>query len=340
MNIEEISLSESQAHLQNYFATESLEYKQASDFLQKIIQLKPNAALIAALIAKYMLHEISADEISAFVDRLLSYSRLINLDPFDPIDICGTGGDQKSSINISTLTAFVVAASGYKVAKHGNYAVSSSSGSSNILESLGINLSADPEYLRSNLEKYNLCFIHAPHFNSQLASFGKIRKELGLASFLNILGPLLNPAQPKNCFFGVNSRATLRKYDFILKRRAKRYGLVHSLDGFDEISLTADFYYYTDTDSQLIELASLGLSQISANQLSAKNSKTEQIKLFVEILSAESELYYQQVIAVNAAFVIMTLHRQFSFEQAYAQAFETIKSKAAYKLLKNISESI
>ncbi|MBC7864305.1 MAG: anthranilate phosphoribosyltransferase, partial [Bacteroidia bacterium] len=230
--------------LQKLLEHETLSKDEAIEIIFKISEGKINNSQLAAFMTVFMMRPVTVDELTGFRDALMELCVKISFDE-ETIDVCGTGGDGKNTFNISTLSAFVVAGAGVKVAKHGNYGASSVSGSSNVLEFFGYKFSNDQSVLKTQLEKNNLCFMHAPFFHPALKHVGPVRKELGLKTFFNMLGPLVNPANPKNRMIGVYSRELARTYNYILQPSAFNYAIVNSDDGYDEISLTSDFSLFS-----------------------------------------------------------------------------------------------
>ncbi|MCS6824894.1 MAG: anthranilate phosphoribosyltransferase, partial [Cytophagaceae bacterium] len=196
----------------------SLSYEQAKEVLIRIGKGEVNSAHISAFISVYLMRSITLDELCGFRDALLELCVPADLKEFDPMDVCGTGGDGKDTFNISTCASFVVAASGIAVAKHGNHGVSSSVGSSTIMEYFGYKFTNDIDVLKKQLEHCNICFMHAPLFHPAMKHVAPIRKELGLKTFFNMLGPLVNPATPQTQMSGVFSLELLRLYGYLFQQ--------------------------------------------------------------------------------------------------------------------------
>src|SRR5210317_386114 len=217
---------------------QQLSKEEARQMIINIAEGQYNTSQIASFLTVYMIRSISLEELEGFREALLELCIAIDLSEFNAIDLCGTGGDNKDTFNISTLSAFVTAGAGVNVTKHGNYGVSSSCGSSNVLEYLGIKFSNNFDFLRKSIEKCGICILHAPLFHPAMKHVAPIRKELGLKTFFNILGPLVNPSFPKNQIVGVYSLELARLYSYLFQKTKKNYAIIHSLDGYDEISLT------------------------------------------------------------------------------------------------------
>ena len=216
----------------------TLSKDEAKSILINISSGKFNNSLISSFLTVFMMRNITLEELQGFKEALLELCISIDLSDYNTIDLCGTGGDNKDTFNISTLSAFITAGAGVKVTKHGNYGVSSTCGSSNVLENLGIKFSNDNEFLKTCIEKSGICILHAPLFHPAMKHVAPIRRELGLKTFFNILGPLVNPSFPKNQIVGVFNLELARLYSYLFQKTKKNYSIIFSLDGYDEISLT------------------------------------------------------------------------------------------------------
>ena len=240
------------AILNRLYHHERLSKSEAKKILVDIASEKYNEAHLASFMTVFMMRPITVDELSGFRNALKELSIKVDLSDFDTIDIVGTGGDGKDTFNISTLTSFIVAGTGQKVAKHGNYSVSSQSGSSDMLANFGYTFTNNESELRSHLEKANICFLHAPKFHPAMKAVGPTRKALALKTFFNMLGPLVNPSSPKNQLLGTFNQEIARLYHYILQDEEINYGIVHALDGYDEISSTSGFKFFTKNGEQII----------------------------------------------------------------------------------------
>lgn len=291
-----------------------------------------NAALIIALSSR----DISLEEIIGFRSALLDLSIPTTLDCYDAIDLCGTGGDEKNTFNISTLASFVVAAAGYKVAKHGNYGVSSISGSSNILEKLGYKFSSASSKLERELNEFNICFLHAPLFHPALKNLAGVRKQLGVKTIFNILGPLVNPAKTKKQLVGVYSLKLARLYHYLLQQDAKDYAVVHSVDGYDEISLTAQVQYFSSQGESLLRPEDLEMKTISPEDLFGGNTLEDALQIFLAVIDKKGTEAQNNVIVANAAVAIQCFEKNNSLIECVDIANEVIKSGKAFSLLKSL----
>jgi anthranilate phosphoribosyltransferase len=293
---------------------------------------KFNTEQKAVLISIYNMLSLSLNEIEGFRQALLYLCLQLNLNAFNAIDIVGTGGD-KNTFNISTLASFVVAGAGEKVIKHGNYASSSLTGSSNILEMLGCKFTTDINRLKNLLEKAGICFLHAPLFYPSIKKITSIRKNIGTKTFLNVLGPLLNPSDNQYKFIGVNNLELARIYYFFLQKTKKKYSIIHSLDGYDEISLTGQFKCYTNEGVYNYFPQFLGCLLVDPKDLKGGKSSEENKNIFLKIISGNGTIYQNEVVIVNAAFALELINKE-DWRSNYNRAKESLESGKAKKSLK------
>ena len=294
---------------------------EAKQILIDIAQEKFNDAHLASFMTVFMMRPITADELGGFRDALIELSIKVDLSDYNTIDIVGTGGDGKDTFNISTLTSFIVAGTGQKVAKHGNYSVSSKSGSSDMLESFGYEFTNDEATLKGHLEKANICFLHAPKFHPAMKAVGPTRKALALKTFFNILGPLVNPSSPQNQLLGTFNLEIARLYNYILQEENTNYGVVHALGGYDEISLTGGFKLFTRNGEQLITPEDLGQKRIQQSEIYGGNSVAEAAKIFKSILEGNGTDAQNNVVLTNAAIALQIVNS----ERTFVDCFETAK---------------
>ena len=247
--------------LYKLFEHQYLGRKEAREILQGITQGKYNDAQIASLITVFLMRSISVEELIGFREALLEMRIPVDLNEFGPIDIVGTGGDGKNTFNVSTCACFVVAGAGYPVVKHGNYGATSVSGASNVMEQHGVKFTADNDSLRRSLERCNIAYLHAPLFNRALKAVAPIRKALGVRTFFNMLGPLVNPVMPTYQLLGVYNLPLLRLYNYTYQESGTQFAVVHSLDGYDEISLTSDFKVAMPDSEKLYSPEELGFAR-------------------------------------------------------------------------------
>ena len=324
------------AILNRLYHHERLSKSEAKKILVDIASEKYNEAHLASFMTVFMMRPITVDELSGFRNALKELSIKVDLSEFDTIDIVGTGGDGKDTFNISTLTSFIVAGTGQKVAKHGNYSVSSQSGSSDMLANFGYTFTNNESELRSHLEKANICFLHAPKFHPAMKAVGPTRKALALKTFFNMLGPLVNPSSPKNQLLGTFNQEIARLYHYILQDEEINYGIVHGLDGYDEISLTSGFKFFTKNGEQIINPEDLGQKRIQQSEIFGGNSVADAAKIFTSILDGNGTEAQNNVVLTNAAFALKIVDQRKSFETAFLEAKESLFSLRAKQTLEKL----
>ena len=310
--------------LNELYQHKRLTKSQAKEVLINIANEQYNDVHLASFMTVFMMRPITADELGGFRDALIELAVKVDLSDYNTIDIVGTGGDGKDTFNISTLTSFIVAGTGQKVAKHGNYSVSSKSGSSDMLESFGYEFSNDEKTLKSHLEKANICFLHAPKFHPAMKAVGPTRKALALKTFFNILGPLVNPSSPQNQLLGTFNLEIARLYNYILQEENTNYGVIHALDGYDEISLTGGFKLITKKGEQLITPEDLGQKRIQQSDIYGGNSVEEAAKIFELILEGNGTEAQNSVVLANSAIALQIVDDSKSFDDAYGEAKDSL----------------
>jgi len=294
---------------------------------------------MAAFMTAYCMRSITVNELEGFRDALLELCLPVDLETDEIIDLCGTGGDGKDTFNISTLASFVVAGAGYKVAKHGNYGVSSGCGSSNVMEFLGYTFTNDTGKLKSSIENANICFLHAPLFHPAMKTVAPIRRELGVKTFFNMLGPLVNPAKPKNQLVGVFNLELARIYAYLYQQSDKRYTILNALDGYDEVSLTCDFKTFSPAGEKINSIEGLGFERIQPSQILGGSSISDSADIFIEVLNGGATTAQQNVVLCNAALAINTIDTSKSFADCFYEAEESLVSKKALKSFKTLIEN-
>ena len=323
----------------NYlFEHKSLPRVQAKEVLLNISNGLYNESEIASFITVYLMRSITIDELQGFRDALLELCVKVVLGSDDLIDIVGTGGDGKNTFNISTLSCFIVAGTGIKVAKHGNYGSSSISGSSNVMEALGYTFKNDNSALKRELEVANICFLHAPLFHPALKAVGPIRKNLGVRTFFNILGPMVNPAFPKFQLVGVYSLEMARIYNYLLQAGGNPFTIIHSLDGYDEISLTGDTKVITHEGEKIISAEELGKRTVSPTDILGGNSVEEAAKIFMKIISGNGSWAQNAVVLANSAMALQCTGQFKSYDESFQRAVESLESGKALEALKKITQ--
>ncbi len=298
-----------------------------------------NASQISSFLTVFLMRDITSEELDGFREAMIELSININIDGSELIDLCGTGGDGKDTFNISTVSSFVVAGAGIKVAKHGNYGVSSSCGSSNIISHLGHKFSNDVDTLRYSLEKSNICFLHAPLFHPSLKNISPIRGELGIKTFFNMLGPMVNPIQPKNQLVGVFNSNIFRLYSHIYSKSDKNYCIVHSIDGYDEISLTSPFKLFSNHSDIMLEPKDLNFDNIEPLSLSGGKNIDESLKIFLNVLKNKGKKEQIDSVLANSGLAIYCAKKLSSINEGVELARESLESGKAYNCLKLFIEN-
>lgn len=322
--------------LQFLFEHKALPRQSAKETLLNISKGIYNESEIASFITVYLMRSITIEELQGFQDALLELCVRIDLNGYPLIDIVGTGGDGKNTFNISTLACFIVAGAGQKVAKHGNYGASSISGASNVMEQLGYKFKNDKDRLKREVEEANICFLHAPMFHPALKTVGPIRKNLGVRTFFNMLGPMVNPAFPKFQLVGVYNLEMARIYNYLLQQTEKSFTIIHSIDGYDEISLTNDTKVITNKGERIMTPEQLGKRTVSPEDIYGGNSVQESAKIFSRILKREGSWSQNAVVLANAAMSLHCTGEYKSYDQAYAAAVESLESGRAEEALKKL----
>ena len=324
--------------LEYLFNYNKLKYDQAKEILIDITSNKYSHSEIASFMTIYKMRNPSIEEMEGFRDALLEQCIKIDLDDFNTIDLCGTGGDGKDTFNISTISSFVVAGSGFKVTKHGNYGVSSNCGSSNVLEYLGVKFSNDETHLKKCLDQSNICYLHAPIFHPSMKNVAPIRKDLGFKTFFNLLGPLVNPSSPKNQITGVYNLEIARLYGYIFKNTNKNFSIVYSLDGYDEISLTGSFKLINNFSEIISDCNYFKLQKTMSKDILGGKSIEDSANIFKDILSGKGTNNQVNVVLANSSLAIQTITNK-DIDECIEIAKESIESGKAYSSLKKLIEA-
>jgi len=320
------------------FDNKTLTRDNAREVLTNIASGKYNDPEIAAFVSVYLMRSITVEELSGFRDALLNLCIPLDLSEFNTIDVCGTGGDDKSTFNISTLTAFVIAGAGEKVSKHGNYSVSSNCGSSNVMEYYGYRFSNDGDKLRKEMDETGICFLHAPLFNPAMKNVAPVRKSLRMKTFFNMLGPMVNPSFPKNQLIGVFSLNVARLYNYIYQDTGNQFSIIHSLDGYDEISLTGPFKVYTNEEELTLTPEETGLQQVKPEDIYGGETVEASSKIFLDILEGRGTKAQNNAVIINAAYALRTLHKEMPLADAIGKASVSLESGEALKVFKKLIE--
>ncbi|MTI31950.1 anthranilate phosphoribosyltransferase [Xanthovirga aplysinae] len=323
--------------LANLLSFKNLDVDEARVLIHDIAAGKFNDAQVASLLTIFLMRPLSLEELTGFKQAALELSVPLDFSSFATIDLCGTGGDGKDTFNISTLASFVVAGAGFKVVKHGNYGFSSVSGSSNVLEHLGYSFTNIKEELQDQLEKHNICFLHAPLFHPAWKTVGPIRKALGVRTFFNMLGPLINPAKTSHQLVGVANLEIFRLYAYLFQSENKPFTVVHSLDGYDEVSLTGTFKVATEKSEQVFSPSNLGLEKLREEEIYGGESIQEAATIFENVLKGKGTKAQNQVVLCNAALAIQCMDRSLTFKEAYAKAEESLMGTFAQKAFEGVT---
>ncbi len=322
--------------LNRLFEYNSLTKEEAKAVLIKLAKGEYNQSQVAAFLTVYLMRSITVEELEGFRDAMLELCIPLEIADYNAIDLCGTGGDGKDTFNISTLSSFVVAGADQHVAKHGNNGVSSVCGSSNLLAYFGYEFTNDKDQLIKSLDESGICFLHAPLFHPAMKNVGPIRKDLGVKTFFNMLGPMVNPSFPKNQLVGVFSLELARIYGYLYQKSDKNFVVLHSLDGYDEISLTGGFKMISNNSEQIIYPEDIGLNQVKAEELSGGKTIADSAKVFVDILSGKGTKAQNEAVIANAGMAIYCGKQLATMEEGIFQARESLESGKALTKFKKL----
>lgn len=322
--------------LQYLFEHKTLSKDQAREILIEISEGKFSEYEITAFVTVYLMRSITIDELMGFREALLQLAVKVDLGVTDTIDIVGTGGDGKDTFNISTLACFIVAGAGHKVVKHGNYGASSVSGASNVMEQMGYRFKNDETELKKEVNEAGICFLHAPLFHPALKTVGPIRRNLGVRTFFNMLGPIVNPAQPSFQLIGVYNLEMARIYNYVLQSLHKSFTLIHSLEGYDEISLTGDTKIITNKGEKIYTPYQLGKRKVFANELEGGKTVEKAAKIFKTIIEGKGSWSQNAVVLANAAMALNITGKYANYEAAFQAAVTSLESGAAKQSLEKL----
>jgi len=322
--------------LQYLFEHKTLSRAMAKEVLVNIGKSVYNEHEVTAFMTVYLMRSITIEELQGFQDALLELCVPVSLNGHKVMDIVGTGGDGKNTFNISTLACFIVAGTGQKVAKHGNYGASSISGASNVMEQLGYKFKNDEERLKREVGESNICFLHAPLFHPALKTVGPIRKNLGVRTFFNMLGPMVNPAAPAFQLVGVYNLEMARVYNYLLQQTGRAFTIIHGLDGYDEISLTNDTKVITNEGERIMTPEQLGKRMVNPTDIFGGNTVEEAAKLFLKILKGEGSWAQNAVVLANAAMALHCTGNYKKYDEAYAAAVDSLEGGKALGALEKL----
>lgn len=322
--------------LNDLITYKSLDKQTAKNILIRLAQGEFNQSQMAAFLTVFLMRSITVEELEGFRDAMLELCVPLQIDEHDAIDLCGTGGDGKDTFNISTLASFIVAGAGQKVAKHGNNSVSSVCGSSNLLAYFGYEFTNDAEKLRKSINESGICFLHAPLFHPAMKNVAPIRRELGVKTFFNMLGPMVNPSFPRKQLVGVFSLELARLYAYLYQQTDKDFVILHSLDGYDEISLTGPFKMITNEREQVLYPEDLGFSTHRPEDLSGGDTVEESAKIFLDVLEGKGTQAQNQVVVANAGVAIYCGNKALGLEESINAAKESLASGNALKTFRQL----
>ncbi len=321
----------------------TLDREKAREVLKNIATGEYNSSQIAAFMTVYLMRSVTVEELRGFRDAMLDLCVKVEIPEYDAMDLCGTGGDGKDTFNISTLSSFVVAGAGQNVAKHGNNGVSSICGSSNLLAYFGYNFTNDMDEIRRSLDEAGICFLHAPLFHPAMKNVAPIRRDLGVKTFFNMLGPMVNPSFPKKQLVGVFSLELARLYGYLYQEMQGHFSILHALDGYDEISLTGPFKMISNDGEKVYSPDQIGLDTISAESIRGGETVEDSAKIFQSILDGKGSKEQNQVVIANSAAALFTANPTLGFDGAVDKATETLlsgKAKEVFSKLVNPKTSI
>ncbi|RZA01702.1 MAG: anthranilate phosphoribosyltransferase [Sphingobacteriaceae bacterium] len=322
--------------LNHLFENKTFSREESKSILTTLAQGNYNNSQIAAFMTAYCMRNITVNELEGFRDAMLELALPLDLETDNLIDLCGTGGDGKDTFNISTLASFVVAGAGYKVAKHGNYGVSSGCGSSNVMEHLGYQFTNDADKLKKSINTANICFLHAPLFHPAMKTVAPIRRELGVKTFFNMLGPMVNPARPKNQMVGVYNLELARIYAYLYQQSDKKYTILNALEGYDEVSLTCDFKTFSAHGEKINRIEDLGFEKLDPSEIIGGSTVAESADIFMKVLNNEATTAQSNVVLANAAIAIRTIHPEKTFADCFYEAEEALLKGDALKSFKTL----
>ncbi|AEL26837.1 anthranilate phosphoribosyltransferase [Cyclobacterium marinum] len=314
----------------------TLSKEQAKGVLKEMTSGEVNTSQMAAFLTIFMMRSVRVEELMGFREAMLERCIAVDIPEYDAIDLCGTGGDGKDTFNVSTLASFIVAGAGQPVAKHGNVGVSSVCGSSNLLAHFGYEFTNDVEQLKSSLDNAGICFLHAPLFHPAMKHIGPVRKELGVKTFFNMLGPMVNPSFPKKQLVGVFSLELARLYGYLYQNNDVRFSILHALDGYDEVSLTGDLKWISNDGEKIVSPEELGFKTIMPETIKGGTTIEESADIFMNILKGKGSPEQEAVVIANATLALTTSKPNWSLDTARDKATETLKNGTALKVFKEL----
>jgi len=325
------------AILEYLFEGKTLSREEAYKALLEIGKGMHSDVEFASFLTVFKMRPITSSELAGFRDAMAELSLNTDLSDYNAIDVVGTGGDGKNTFNISTLACFIIAGAGVNVTKHGNYAVSSISGSSNLLEILGYEFSNDPGKLKNDLEKSNFCFLHAPLFHPAMKHIAPVRRALKVQTFFNILGPMINPSSPKYQVLGVNNEEVFGHYRSVYETLDLQYIIINSTDGYDEVSLTSDTHYAANRGEGYFTPANFNLSKIDPANIYGGDTMEEAARIFLNILKGKGTQEQNNVVIANAALGLNLINPVKDLPECVEMAKESLISGKAFSKIKGVT---
>lgn len=317
---------------------QNLDREESREVLIRMAHGEYNESQIAAFITVFLMRSITIDELAGFRDALLEMRVPVDLSDYGAIDIVGTGGDNKNTFNISTAACFTVAGAGYNVVKHGNYGSTSVSGASNVIEHHGVKFTRDTDVMKRSLDECNIAYLHAQYFNPALKVVAPVRKALGVRTFFNMLGPLVNPTMPRRQMLGVYNLKLARLYYYLYQQTGTDFTIVNSLDGYDEISLTSPFKCLDNGGEHIFTPEELGFSTLNESDLYGGDTVTEAAEAFDSVLEDTASEARKNVVIANAAFAIHTIDSGLPLEKCITEARESLEGGKALKSFRRFIE--
>jgi anthranilate phosphoribosyltransferase len=316
---------------------EQLSKEEARQMIINIADGKYNSSQIASFLTVYMMRSIGLEELEGFRSALLELCIAVDLSEFETVDLCGTGGDGKNTFNISTLSSLVTAGAGIKVAKHGNYGVSSGCGSSNVLEFLEIRFSNEEDFLKRCVDRAGICVLHAPLFHPAMKNVAPVRRDLGVKTFFNMLGPLVNPSFPKSQLTGVFNLELARLYHYLFQKTDQNFTVLYALEGYDEISLTGPTKAFSNHREQILTPADFGVKPVRPDEISGGENVASSAEIFMNVIQNKGTKAQTNVVCANAGMAIATA-LQLTPQDGFEKAKESLLSGKAFEALKNLQK--
>ncbi len=317
------------ALLERLYLSDKLTRREAHDLIDHIAAREIPEAQVASLLTVYRMRPVSTEEMLGFRDGLLERAVPIDLSAYKALDIVGTGGDGKNTFNISTCACFVVAGAGYRVAKHGNYGATSVSGASTVLELHGVKFTNDPDRIKRSIEGCGVAYLHAPLFHPALAAVGPVRRGLGVKTIFNLLGPLVNPSHNAYQLLGVANIAQMRLYQNVLQQIGLGFTIATSLDGYDEISLTANFKIVSNGGDSILSPTDIGFDHADPESLKGGATAKEAAEIFDSVLSGKGNRSQEGCVLATAAYGIHTICPEKPTTECVEIAKDSLESGAA-----------